>query len=267
MRVKLSKLFILASVILGLLIVLAISSTACGGNTSTPSLSGAVLFRSLDPQTKQPVERTNVFTADSPVIYCAVKLSNAPTDAKVTAVWVYIQGEASDLKNYKVADYSVTTHGTGYVPFELNQPPDGWLIGDYEVRFLINDQEKLTVPFKVLQIVPTTEEAYLSEATMCRSVDSETKQPVDKADVFSPDTPIIYCSVKLSEAPPNTEVRAVWVYTNKITILNTDVRMESGTRYLAFSLQSPESGWTVGDYAVSLVLNGQEKFTVPFKVQ
>ena len=44
--------------------------------------------------------------------------------------------------------------------------------------------------------------ASLSEATMCKSVDSKTQKPVEKADVFAPATPMIYCSVKLTRAKP-----------------------------------------------------------------
>jgi hypothetical protein len=43
--------------------------------------------------------------------------------------------------------------------------------------------------------------ASLSEATMCPSVDSDMR-PVNATDVFATDTPEIFCSVKLSSAPP-----------------------------------------------------------------
>ena len=54
--------------------------------------------------------------------------------------------------------------------------------------------------------------ASLSKATMCNSVDSETREPVEPTSVFSPDTPEIFCSVSLSNAPSDTEVSSEWIY-------------------------------------------------------
>jgi hypothetical protein len=115
--------------------------------------------------------------------------------------------------------------------------------------------------------------AYLSEATMCKNVDEENR-PVDKTDVFSASDPIIYCSVKLSNAPDDTEVKAVW------TIVQGEFQGQSltnytadevsvtagGTQYAQFSL-SQTKGFPTGDWAVKLFLNGEEQVAVPFKVQ
>jgi hypothetical protein len=267
---KEKKLFILTA---GLLVLLAMLVTSLAGctvsvNVSTASLSEATTCKSVDQQTKRPVEKTDIFSADITEIFCSVKVSNAPPETQITAVWVYIQGEAKDLKNYKIAEYTLQGSGTRYLSFSITRPDKGWPIGDYEVKLFVAEKEKLTVPFKVQSgsAVPGGE-VYLSEATMCKSIDSTTAVPIEKADVFTPNTPIIYCSVKLSNAPPNTEVKAQWVYVTKNTVLYEDVGMESGTYYLAFQLQPPQNGWPVGNYVVKLFLNGQEKFTVPFKVQ
>jgi len=42
--------------------------------------------------------------------------------------------------------------------------------------------------------------ASLSNATMCKSVDLETGEPIEPSDTFSTTTPLIFCSVKVSNA-------------------------------------------------------------------
>lgn len=280
---KKKKLSVPAIVLLALMMMLVTSLAGCTFSVSTASLSEATMCKSVDTQTKRPVEKTDVFIPDTPEIFCSVKVSNAPPDTQITAVWVYIQGEAKDLTNYKINEYALTGSGTRYLSFSLTRPDKGWPIGDYEVRFFIDGQEKLTVPFKVqsASAAPSISggEAYLSEATMCLSVEPQTKRPIEKANVFSPDTPEIICSVLLVEAPAGTQVTAVLVYLQgeakgvknfKIdeTTITTDVTLGAGEgKYLSWPYPRSENGFPRGDYMVRLFLNGEEKFQVPFKVQ
>ncbi len=118
---------------------------------------------------------------------------------------------------------------------------------------------------------PTSKQVSLSEATMCRSVDAEYR-PLDKTDVFVHDVPKIYCSVKVSNAPPDTEVKAQWIYVqgereeliNKVLVETPGT--VRGTKYLAFEITQGQ-GFPVGDWVVKFFLDGKEKLTVPFKVQ
>lgn len=267
------KLFILTATALVLMVMLLVSVAGCQfeAKVTSASLSEATMCKSVDPQTKRPIEKTDVFPVDSPEIFCSVKLSNAPANTQVKAVWVYIQGENKDLKNHTINEYSLTADGTRYISLSLTRPTKGWPVGDYVVKLSVDGKEKLTAPFKVGSTQAASSApaggAYLSEATMCQSVDPKTAMPIGKADVFASNTPTIYCSVKLSNAPPNTEVKAQWIYTNTNKVLYEDVSLESGTYYLALKLQPPKAGWPVGNYVVRLYLNGQEKFTVPFRVQ
>ena len=115
--------------------------------------------------------------------------------------------------------------------------------------------------------------ASLSKATMCNSVDSETREPVEPTSVFSPDTPEIFCSVSLSNAPSDTEVSSEWIYVEGEMEDASDYLIDEvsiitdGTRYVSFSIPKPDSGWPTGDYKVVLYLDGTEKTSVTFKVQ
>ena len=114
--------------------------------------------------------------------------------------------------------------------------------------------------------------AKLSEAAICKSVDPQMKKPIGETGVFSPDTPEIFCSVKLSNAP-ETKVTAKWIYVrgeqkdleNYLIdeySLNTD-----GTKYLSFSLTRPDKGFPRGEYVVKLFLDNEEKISVSFMVE
>ena len=87
--------------------------------------------------------------------------------------------------------------------------------------------------------------ASFSEATTCLGIDQQTKRPVDKSDVFYSDTSTIYCSVKVSNAPPETKATAVWIYIQEEAedLQNYEFSkyslMGSGTTYLSFAINVP----------------------------
>jgi hypothetical protein len=114
--------------------------------------------------------------------------------------------------------------------------------------------------------------AKLSEATMATGVDADMR-PVNATDVFKPDTPVIHCSVKLSNAPDDTEVKAEWIYVQgeredlNGNLIDSTIVFSEGTRYIDFSLSSSESGWPIGDYEVILYVDGKEAMNVPFSVK
>lgn len=109
--------------------------------------------------------------------------------------------------------------------------------------------------------------ASLSEATICKSVNLTTMAPIERADVFPPDFDIIYCSVKLSNAPSNTQVKVQWFDNNNQQLLEKTITAD-GTRYIASSItRATDAPFTTGNYAVKFFLNGKEQVTVPFTLQ
>ena len=113
--------------------------------------------------------------------------------------------------------------------------------------------------------------AKLSEATMCLGVDSETK-PLNPTDTFGLNTPEIFCSVKLSNAPEDTEVASEWVYVKGeaegVTdyVIDTRALTADGTVYMWFSYPRPDGGWPVGEYRLNLYIDGKEAVSLPFTV-
>ena len=107
---------------------------------------------------------------------------------------------------------------------------------------------------------------------MAGSVDEITGQPLDKTDTFTADVPDIFVSVKLSNAPADTEVSAEWIYVSgevedleNYTIMTLSDTYE-GTQYIYFSISEMEGSWPSGNYKVVLYIDGKEQLTIPFTV-
>jgi hypothetical protein len=128
----------------------------------------------------------------------------------------------------------------------------------------------IIVPLGGCEFSCSVSSASLSEATMCTAVDEDSR-PLDSTDVFSVDIPEIFCSVKLSNAPEETVVKAEWVYIEgELGVSDyyiAEYEMEAdGTRYLSFSLTSIEA-FPTGSYEVVLSLDGEPKINLPFTIE
>jgi hypothetical protein len=113
--------------------------------------------------------------------------------------------------------------------------------------------------------------AKISEATMALSVDSNAK-PVNPTNKFYVDSPAIYCSCKVSNAPEQTDVTSVWVYVRgEADLENYEIdsygMTVEGTTYLYFYMNRPTNGWPTGEYKLVLYLDGKEQTSLPFTVQ
>ena len=125
--------------------------SACGGEVSftTASLSDPSMAKAVDPNTMESITKSTVFSASDPVIYCSVKLSNAPSDTEVKSQWIYVKGEVADLNNFQIDETPIKTDGTRYIAFSLPKPEAGWPKGDYMVKLFVDGKEQLQVPFKI----------------------------------------------------------------------------------------------------------------------
>ncbi|TAK13233.1 MAG: hypothetical protein EPO35_10550 [Acidobacteria bacterium] len=113
-------------------------------SVSTAKLSEETMASAINPDTKAPVTKAVTFAPDTGTIYATVKLSNAPEGTKVKATFHYLEGG-----DRQIFDYEMTSEGTRYIAFSLTRPTNGWPVGPYETRFLLNDKPGPKVPFNV----------------------------------------------------------------------------------------------------------------------
>ncbi len=116
-------------------------------SSTAVSLSEPAMAKTVNQVTAEPIEVADVFTPDTPIIYCTVKLSNA-SDAEVKARWIYVGSEADDVRNDLLYEIAETFNGTRYLSFSLVNDTE-WPKGEYKVVLYLNNKEKLSVPFTV----------------------------------------------------------------------------------------------------------------------
>ena len=110
-----------------------------------------------------------------------------------------------------------------------------------------------------------------SSANISSAKMSTDKDGKNQTQTFSPNEPF-YCIVELSNAPDDTEVRAVWIAVKaEGADPNTKIdeaTAKSGSGQLQFNL-SNDGPWPTGDYKVDLYLNDAKEptKTLTFKVK
>jgi len=114
--------------------------------------------------------------------------------------------------------------------------------------------------------------AAVSDATLANAVDLEGK-PVNASNAFLVNAETIYMSVRLNNAPANTQVLVKLNYSGGEatgltgTTMYNSTQSGQGTGYLAFAMKAPPGGFPQGNYLVSVSANGQEVTSMPFKVE
>ena len=117
-----------------------------------------------------------------------------------------------------------------------------------------------------------TSSALISDATLATEIDSQAK-PVNATNAFTVTTEKIYLSLKLNNAPANTQVIAKLTYLGgeaasmaNTTLFNNSQAGE-GNGYMSFAMKAPTGGFPQGNYQVAISANGQDPLNIPFTVQ
>ncbi len=149
------RFFTIAIALSALVAALAFPLAGCTGEIGFPtssgkaSLSNATMCKSVDLETGEPIEPSDTFSTTTPLIFCAVKVSNVTPDTKISAEWLYLRQGANDETGLLIADWNTTTEGTHYIPLSIMSPENGWPTGDYKIVLYLDGNEKTSVPFKV----------------------------------------------------------------------------------------------------------------------
>ena len=247
-----------------LLAALIIAVILGGGSCSvtTARLTEAAMASKVDPDTMEPVIKTDEFKSDTPVIYATALLKNAPEDTKITATWIYLDDDT------EIASVDVlSTETSQAVSFSLSRPDNGFPAGQYKVELAIDGELAETLRFTV-EAVAVVLKPQLTEAAIASEIDLSTNKALVLNDRFQTDTPVIYATALLIDAPENTKITATWTYTADNTkIASVDVLSTQVSQYISFSLSRPDNGFPVGGYQVDLAINGTRSETLRFSVE
>lgn len=104
----------------------------------------------------------------------------------------------------------------------------------------------------------------VDEVVMARRLD-EGQKPIEATEAFAP-TNVFYCSVRVSNLRPGSQVTARWFYGAEPVHEYTITLEQPGSGYLGFNA-AREDNWPPGDdYRVEIYLDGQLVKTIDFTV-
>ncbi|HKK94700.1 MAG TPA: hypothetical protein VJ916_00040 [Anaerovoracaceae bacterium] len=112
--------------------------------------------------------------------------------------------------------------------------------------------------------------ANYNNINMASEVDEATYEPITITDEFTKDTPIIFLTAVLENAPEETMAGAEWYYMDagdEVFIDSAEVEAMDSTTPLLFSLSSPTEGWPIGEYMVKLFIDREYDQAVSFFVE
>jgi hypothetical protein len=90
--------------------------------------------------------------------------------------------------------------------------------------------------------------------------------------VFAPDTPAIVLRADITDILVGTRLTATWVAVSaegaaaNYQIASADLEIKQASGQASFTVSRPDKGWPVGDYKVSLSINGQVATSLLFKI-
>ncbi len=214
---------------------------------------------------------TDNLTPDIGTIYCSVKLTSPSAKSKLKAEWYVVKSEEAGLNDYLIGTETVAADSP-YAVFAFARSDKLLPRGDYQVKLYFDDKYVQSAPFYV-QGQAAASSTTLSDATTCAGLDQLTGKPVSITGIFPSDASSICCSVKVSGAQFNDQVKARWTYISGElagfqgkTIAEQSAKVE-GREYLSYSF-GPKAGqpFPRGDYSVGLYVDDRELVNLPFSV-
>jgi len=107
----------------------------------------------------------------------------------------------------------------------------------------------------------------ISNVRIASQIDSVTNQPITLTNTFTPQSPIIYCTLN-SKNEIGTLVSVEWWYTtDNILITSYSINAETDDDQFSFSLSRPDNGWPTGSYEVKVYVNDKYATSAKFKVE
>jgi len=92
---------------------------------------------------------TNTIPANTETIYARVKVNNAPQSTELKIRWILADSAQGDMADYQLKEDSLPVEGNMPIIIGLKRETDPFPRGEYLVKFMLNGNEKIAVPFKV----------------------------------------------------------------------------------------------------------------------
>lgn len=275
--------FFLTAVLLFASVVSAYLLASCIG---PPALEGAWITGEKN-NALAGEQRLNFLNDGEPVIL-GVKIKNATEGdpATLKSTWTYVPRRSI------VYETSERFTESGERFFRLNRIEGDSESGKYRIDIELNGQSVSVLYFVIGDSLPKPmteseikkaivalksedQETFieklpiLSDFKIAKSVYGLTQAPKELGEEFMPDTPVVYLTMLLTQAPDGTKIRVDWYFlgAGEEERLIIPAELEThGTRQLAFNMKPGTGDLPAGKYEARVYLNGSEFVRVPFKV-
>lgn len=239
-----------------LALVLLFALQAC--SFTTAHIEKAVLARSVNEQTHEPLDETESFHGSDAILHCAVKMANTPSGTKVSAHWFAEVDGARQV----IDSTDIELEQSGWVDFNLTLSQNNLPYGAYGVELFIDGKAVQTVPFT---IVPEFPDGVIKEAVTAAAL-SDSYFPVQPAATFTAGIAYVYAPIYVSGHPEGTEFAANWYQHlgdgQRAPISGYDLTYDR-EGWIGFSLNLPQ-GIPAGKYSVDLLVDGTVEHTLEF---
>lgn len=270
---------------IAVLFLTAASLMAITGCIARPSVKSV---RIIGESHNSTTDETRVyFLNDDEPIIAIVNLENITQRVKLSTEWRFL------ARGTIVHSSEETVKESGEKRVRLNRKPNESELGDYRVDVLINGEVASISYFSIVDELPEPppydvmkkdyEKKYgkienpadnkkqiLSDFATASEVYGLTQAPKELCNKFVPDTPVVYLTMFMSDAPINTKIRVDWFYmgtdgATEMLIIPAELET-SGTRQLAFNMKPGTGDLPIGKYEARVFLNGAELERVAFSV-
>ena len=240
-----------------------------------------------EAQNRENDETRVYFINDNEPIIAILELANISKPAKLATEWRYLE------RGTVVYSTNDTVDKSGEYRIRLNRKTNESELGDYRVDVLIDGKLAAIEYFSIVKELPEpptyeeikkefekkygktemsteNEHPILSDCTTASEVYGLTQAPKKLQDKFQANTPVVYLTMFMSEAPDSTKIRVDWYFLGKdgaseMLIIPAELET-SGTRQLAFNMKPGTDDLPVGRYEARVFLNDIEFTRVPFEV-
>ena len=228
---------------------------------TTANVEKVVFARTVNEETKEPLDETATFHGSDAVLHCAVKMANTPSGTRVKARWYFNNESAQEV----IDTTEIELDNSGWVDFNLTLTKSSLPYGAYGVDLFIDGKFDQTASFT---IEPAFPDGYIKEAVTSREL-SETYFPTAPTATFPAGVAYVYAPIYVEGQPEGTAFAAHWYQHlddgDRALISSYELSYDQ-TGWIGFSLNLPD-GIPVGSYSVDLLVNGEVEHTLEFSAQ
>lgn len=128
---------------------LLISTVSSATAFAEVKLGALTICKGVEGPELNPVNATDKFGSDTPVIHAVAQIKGGIPSTKITGKWISV--DAISIPNYEInsADLVLNKTGTVNAHFELSKPTKGWPTGNYKVDIYIDGEKAGSAAFSI----------------------------------------------------------------------------------------------------------------------